>query len=173
MMRREEDRDQKHCPQRGGGGEEEEEEALFEPTTTASAEDERRSSEITTDDSKSPPTPVMELSLNGKRAPRGGDSPPEGKWSWTLNWDYVTYDRDAEVPIEHPSERELNECSMMIGSCPRSPGDIDRLIDEGSGSYRLFTVRVVPRGFGNRLGTDSEEVFRTKRNYYQSGGGEI
>ena len=40
----------------------------------------------------------------------------------------------------------------------------------GSGSYRLFTVRVVPRGFGNRLGTDSEEVFRTKRNYYQSGG---
>jgi len=72
----------------------------------------------------------MEPSLNGKRAPRGGDSPPEGKWSWTLNWDYVTYDRDAEVPIEHPSERELNECSMMIGSCPRSPGDIDRLIDE-------------------------------------------
>ena len=72
----------------------------------------------------------IEPSLNGKRAPRGGDSPPEGRWSWTLNWDYVTYDRDAEVPIEHPSERELKECSMMIGSCPRSPGDIDRLIDE-------------------------------------------
>ena len=70
------------------------------------------------------------LMLNGNRAPRGGDSPPEGRWSWTLNWDYMTFDRETEVPIENPSEQELKECSMLIGSCPRSPGDIDRLIDE-------------------------------------------
>jgi hypothetical protein len=70
------------------------------------------------------------LTLNGNRAPRGGDSPPEGRWSWTLNWDYMTFDRETELPIENPTEQQLRECTMMIGSCPRSPGDIDRLIDE-------------------------------------------
>ena len=70
------------------------------------------------------------LRLNGNRAPRGGDSPPEGRWSWTLNWDYMTFDRETELPIENPTEQQLRECTMMIGSCPRSPGDIDRLIDE-------------------------------------------
>jgi len=64
-----------------------------------------------------------------KRAPRGGDAPQPGSWSWTLNWDYLTLDGDNQV-IETPSEEEMRGAKIMIGSCPRSAGDVDRLVDE-------------------------------------------
>ena len=70
------------------------------------------------------------LRLNGNRAPRGGDTPPEGRWQWTLNWDYVTYDSEKMEPIENPTYEEMKNCSTLIGSCARTPEDIDRLIDE-------------------------------------------
>jgi hypothetical protein len=33
------------------------------------------------------------------------------QWRWTLNWDSITP-------------------NIIVGSCPRSPGDIDRMVDE-------------------------------------------
>eukprot|EP00232_Nephroselmis_pyriformis_P020690 CAMPEP_0182861258 /NCGR_PEP_ID=MMETSP0034_2-20130328/5393_1 /TAXON_ID=156128 /ORGANISM="Nephroselmis pyriformis, Strain CCMP717" /LENGTH=299 /DNA_ID=CAMNT_0024993167 /DNA_START=75 /DNA_END=974 /DNA_ORIENTATION=- len=54
----------------------------------------------------------------GKRPPRGGDPPPEGRWEWTLNWDPVVYGVDGESP------------EVIVGSCPRTPADVDRLVDE-------------------------------------------
>ncbi|KAK3247505.1 hypothetical protein CYMTET_42998 [Cymbomonas tetramitiformis] len=37
----------------------------------------------------------------------------DGEWRWTLNWDQV---------LENPS--------VLVGSCPRSPEDVDRLVEE-------------------------------------------
>ena len=71
-----------------------------------------------------------EAGVQEKRPPRGGDPPPTGgKWEWTLNWDPMVFD-DAGA-IENPTEEQLNAASLIIGSCPRSPEDIDRLVDEG------------------------------------------
>lgn len=71
-----------------------------------------------------------EAGVQEKRAPRGGDPPPTGgKWEWTLNWDPVVFD-DAGA-IENPSKEQLDAASLVIGSCPRSPEDVDRLVDEG------------------------------------------
>jgi hypothetical protein len=65
-----------------------------------------------------------------KRAPRGGDPPPQGgKWGWTLNWDPIVFD-DLSEPIPDPTEAQLAATQLIIGSCPRSPADIDRLVDE-------------------------------------------
>jgi hypothetical protein len=66
-----------------------------------------------------------------KRAPRGGDPPPTGGgWEWTLNWDPIVYDSESGA-IHDPSEEQLREARMIIGSCPRTAEDVDRLIDEG------------------------------------------
>jgi len=69
--------------------------------------------------------------VNGqKRAPRGGDPPPQGgKWGWTLNWDPIVFDATNE-PVPDPSKEQLAATKLIIGSCPRTPADIDRLIDE-------------------------------------------
>ena len=57
-------------------------------------------------------------------------SPANGREvEWTLNWDPMVFD-DAGA-IENPTEEQLNAASLIIGSCPRSPEDIDRLVDEG------------------------------------------
>eukprot|EP00850_Spirogloea_muscicola_P004004 SM000017S02744 [mRNA] locus=s17:173:3853:+ [translate_table: standard] len=45
-------------------------------------------------------------------ADEAGTAPTFGSWEWTLNWDYITP-------------------NIMVGSCPRSSADIDRLVDEG------------------------------------------
>lgn len=51
---------------------------------------------------------------SAKRPPKGGDPPPEGdQWGWTLNWDYVG---------DH----------IIVGSCPRRPEDVDRLVEEAN-----------------------------------------
>ena len=44
---------------------------------------------------------------NERRAPRGGEAPPPGKWEWTLNWDPIVYDKTAREPLYAPSEDEL------------------------------------------------------------------
>lgn len=64
-----------------------------------------------------------------RRPPRGGDAPAQGSWSWTLNWDYVVMNAANEV-IEEPSEKDLARARLLIGSCPRSAADVDRLVDE-------------------------------------------
>lgn len=67
-----------------------------------------------------------------KRAPRGGDPPPTGgSWEWTLNWDPIVYDENDAVAIAEPTREQLDDAKLIIGSCPRSPADVDRLIDEG------------------------------------------
>lgn len=68
---------------------------------------------------------------NERRAPRGGEAPPPGKWEWTLNWDPIVYDKTAREPLYAPSEDELAAAGCIIGSCPRTPADVDRLVDEG------------------------------------------
>jgi|TARA_B110000208_G_scaffold42330_1_gene56071 hypothetical protein len=68
--------------------------------------------------------------VDGKRAPRGGDPPPTGGgWEWTLNWDPIVFDNN-NVTIENPTKEKLDDAKLIIGSCPRSPADVDRLIDE-------------------------------------------
>jgi hypothetical protein len=70
-----------------------------------------------------------EAGVDGKRPPRGGDPPPDtGGWEWTLNWDQICYDEQGTV--QNPSKEQLEAASMIIGSCPRTPEDVDRLIDE-------------------------------------------
>ena len=64
-----------------------------------------------------------------RRPPRGGDPPEPGSWSWTLNWDYVTLD-DGDALIREPSDADAARARVLIGSCPRSPADVDRLVDE-------------------------------------------
>ena len=64
-----------------------------------------------------------------RRPPRGGDPPAPGSWSWTLNWDYVTLD-DGDNVIREPSDADAARARVLIGSCPRSPADVDRLVDE-------------------------------------------
>ena len=56
---------------------------------------------------------------------------PPGKWEWTLNWDPIVYDKTAREPLYAPSEDELAAAGCIIGSCPRTPADVDRLVDEG------------------------------------------
>lgn len=64
-----------------------------------------------------------------RRPPRGGDPPPaEGGWEWTLNWDPIAYDEDGA--IADPNEGDLKAAGIIVGSCPRTPEDVDRLIDE-------------------------------------------
>jgi len=92
------------------------------------------------------------------RPPRGGDPPPAvGRWEWTLNWDPIEWPtasleelgddqkgpdlatvagqaRDAEAQkgegqIEQ-RERAEWESKLFCGSCPRTPDDVDRLVDE-------------------------------------------
>ena len=46
----------------------------------------------------------------------GGDPPPPGSWSWTLNWD----------PICHSA----TGAEILVGSCPRSADDVQRLKTE-------------------------------------------
>eukprot|EP00897_Mesotaenium_endlicherianum_P001689 jgi/Mesen1/1548/ME000134S00667 len=43
---------------------------------------------------------------------------PQDEWRWTLNWDAVTPD-------------------ILIGSCPRSPSDLDRIVDEAGATAIL------------------------------------
>ena len=62
--------------------------------------------------------------IQERRPPRGGEAPPPGKWEWTLNWDPVVYDKVNAAPLTAPTD-------AVIGSCPRTPSDVDRLIDEG------------------------------------------
>ena len=69
--------------------------------------------------------------IQERRPPRGGEAPPPGKWEWTLNWDPVVYDKGNAAPLTAPTEAELNAAGCVIGSCPRTPSDVDRLIDEG------------------------------------------
>jgi hypothetical protein len=64
-----------------------------------------------------------------RRPPRGGDPPAPGSWSWTLNWDYVTLD-DGDNLIREPSDADAAKARVLIGSCPRGPADVDRLVDE-------------------------------------------
>jgi len=64
-----------------------------------------------------------------RRPPRGGDPPAPGSWSWTLNWDYVVMNEANEV-IEEPSAKDMARARLLIGSCPRSAADVDRLVDE-------------------------------------------
>ena len=71
-----------------------------------------------------------EAGVDGKRPPRGGDPPPStGGWEWTLNWDPICFDDDGAA-LRDPSDSELRDASMIIGSCPRTPEDVDRLVDE-------------------------------------------
>jgi hypothetical protein len=71
-----------------------------------------------------------EAGVDGKRPPRGGDPPPsEGGWEWTLNWDPIVLDENG-VARTNPSDKELDAASMIIGSCPRTAEDVDRLVDE-------------------------------------------
>ncbi len=71
-----------------------------------------------------------EAGVRETRAPRGGDPPPTGGgWEWTLNWDPIVFDESGA--IADPSDAQLAEASLIVGSCPRSPEDVDRLVDEG------------------------------------------
>lgn len=54
------------------------------------------------------------------RPPRGGDAPPPGSWQWTLNWDPVVYG-EGGAP---------EDVKVVVGSCPMSAADVDRLVDE-------------------------------------------
>ena len=70
-----------------------------------------------------------EAGVDGKRPPRGGDPPPTGGgWEWTLNWDPIVFDNNE--PVESPSDAQLRDASMIIGSCPRTAEDVDRLVDD-------------------------------------------
>jgi len=69
--------------------------------------------------------------IQERRPPRGGEAPPPGKWEWTLNWDPVVYDEVNAAPLTAPTKAELDAAGCVIGSCPRTPSDVDRLIDEG------------------------------------------
>jgi len=60
---------------------------------------------------------AKEAGIDAKRPPQGGDPPPPGSWQWTLNWDPITYTEDRGAQI-------------IIGSCPRSAADIQRLKQE-------------------------------------------
>jgi len=52
------------------------------------------------------------------RPPRGGDPPPAGSdWAWSLNWDPVLLHADGSPEV-------------LVGSCPRSAVDVDRLAEE-------------------------------------------
>ena len=62
--------------------------------------------------------------------PPGGEA-PAGRWEWTLNWDPVVYDEVNAAPLTAPTKAELDAAGCVIGSCPRTPSDVDRLIDEG------------------------------------------
>jgi hypothetical protein len=46
-----------------------------------------------------------------------------------LNWDPIVFDNN-NVTIENPTKEKLDDAKLIIGSCPRSPADVDRLIDE-------------------------------------------
>ena len=71
-----------------------------------------------------------EAGVDGKRPPRGGDPPPSsGGWEWTLNWDPICLDENGAARLD-PSDAELRDASIIIGSCPRTPEDVDRLVDE-------------------------------------------
>mmetsp|Transcript_5611 Transcript_5611/g.16038 ORF Transcript_5611/g.16038 Transcript_5611/m.16038 type:complete len:416 (-) Transcript_5611:646-1893(-) len=52
-----------------------------------------------------------EAAANEKRREEAGNQGNSDEWSWTLNWDRITED-------------------ITVGSCPRSPSDLDRLVDE-------------------------------------------
>jgi len=64
-----------------------------------------------------------------RRPPRGGDPPEPGRWSWTLNWDPLVLDR-GNVLVAEPSEAQMADAKILIGSCPKSASDVDRLVDE-------------------------------------------
>ena len=64
-----------------------------------------------------------------RRPPRGGDAPEPGKWSWTLNWDPLVLDGSNETVAE-PTEAQMADAKILIGSCPKSASDVDRLVDE-------------------------------------------
>lgn len=58
------------------------------------------------------PATTAEDEANRKRWEESGSSQGSvDEWRWTLNWDDITD-------------------SITVGSCPRSPGDIDRIVDE-------------------------------------------
>ncbi|OUS46393.1 dual specificity phosphatase [Ostreococcus tauri] len=71
-----------------------------------------------------------EAGVKEKRPPRGGQAPAPGSWSWTLNWDYITIDPQTNELIEEPSAKDCARARMLIGSCPRTAEDVDRLVDE-------------------------------------------
>ena len=69
--------------------------------------------------------------VDERRPPRGGDAPPTGgSWEWTLNWDPIVYSKENGAP-QDPSDEQLAGAGIVVGSCPRTADDVDRLIDEG------------------------------------------
>lgn len=52
-----------------------------------------------------------EAAANEKRREESGNKGNSKEWHWTLNWD------------------RIND-NIIVGSCPRSPSDVDRLVDE-------------------------------------------
>jgi hypothetical protein len=96
--------------------------------------DEAMKSEESAYDKRKEESEAAGVKENEIRPPRGGDPPPTGgRWEWTLNWDPVVFDASASPPaaIESPTDAQLASSKLVIGSCPRSPADVDRLIDEG------------------------------------------
>ena len=62
-------------------------------------------------------------------ARREEETPPPPAVAGTLNWDPIVFDNN-NVTIENPTKEKLDDAKLIIGSCPRSPADVDRLIDE-------------------------------------------
>jgi hypothetical protein len=89
-----------------------------------------------------------------QRPPAGGDAPPPGNWSWTLNWDYVLHTEAGAVEARThaaPLSAPLHTCNslltiigrlrrayraarcaaqVIVGSCPKSAADVHRIADE-------------------------------------------
>ena len=69
----------------------------------------------------------------GRRPPRGGDAPPEGRWQWTLNWDPITKSQNG---VWTKGEKEI-----LVGSCPKTAADLERLHKE-AGVQAVLSMQV-------------------------------
>ncbi|KAK3250987.1 hypothetical protein CYMTET_39664 [Cymbomonas tetramitiformis] len=95
------------------------EEVDAEDLEEVDTEDEDRAEELSEEDAayKKRAEESAAAGVVADRPPAGGDPPPPGPWQWTLNWDYIT-------------TMEKDGVEILVGSCPRSAEDMERLANE-------------------------------------------